>query len=143
MIDISLQQANTYFSNRVHAETWSTAQPQTQQKAITWACQLIDGLFEPSPSAFPKDEANNTIVPTSYIAAVCEQALWVLRLDPAIYPEALIQGIASAAAAGASVTFSRQFITPLLCPAAQCLLSKIGTCHTDAIGSIDSTTLDC
>ncbi|MDD3587243.1 MAG: hypothetical protein PHQ75_08665, partial [Thermoguttaceae bacterium] len=91
---------------------------------------------------FTTDQLNNVVPPDAYIAAVCEQALWVLRLDPAVYPEALIQGIASASAAGSSATFSRQFVPPLLCPVTQCLLAKIGTCHMGVMGSIDSTTLD-
>lgn len=143
MIEISLQQAQNYFENRVHAETWNAAQPLTQQKALAWACQIIEALFEPSSKKFSVYEANNARIPAAYIAAVCEQALWVLRLDPAVYPESLIQGIASASASGASATFSRQFVAPLLCPTSRALLTKIGFCHTDDIGSIDSTTLDC
>ena len=104
---VSLEWATDYFSRfRPKADEWDAAHETERQKYLGWASVLIKSAF-----VF---QANVDIDNDDRIrVAVCEQALWLMRRTDQ-YPDVLTKGIVSAAIGGASATFSKDFVAPLI-----------------------------
>jgi hypothetical protein len=121
---VSLEWATDYFAHfRPKAEEWDGADPAEQRRYLGWASVLIKSAF-----VF---QANVDIDNDDRIrVAVCEQALWLMRRTDQ-YPDALTKGIVSAAIGGASATFSKDFIAPLICNEAKLAIGEAGHCVKD------------
>lgn len=93
---ISLEEANNYFSSRLHSEAWSNATDADKEKALKQATRNIDTLpFRGMPLsnnqvlAFPRkyfvyNNGNLTLVadkdiPKEVKYATCEEALYLLQ----------------------------------------------------------------
>lgn len=135
-LSVSPEFADSYFRNRLHTGTWDTATPEDKSKALSWASTIILGSFSWSEFAYSNDL---WALPVQY--AVCEEALWLLRLDPSEYPEILTKGVSSAKTEPVQATFSKEFLAPFVCLAARKLVGDLGTI-TDGFGTVKSTMLE-
>ena len=116
---VSLEWSTGYFAlSRPKAEEWESAGDAERQRYLGWASVLIKSAF-----AFPADvEIDND---DRIRIAVCEQALWLMRRTDH-YPDALTKGIVNAAIGGASATFSKDFVAPLICEEAKLAIGEAG-----------------
>lgn len=134
-LTIALSDAESYFANRLYADTWDSRSSPDKLKAVSWATAIIGGAFVFGENAY-SIENDITIWDTHVVAAVCEQALWCLRADPTEYPALLTLGI-SEGAAGASAKFDRSFVAPLICETAKALVGELGVLNSES-GTIKS-----
>lgn len=124
-LTVEISDAESYFANRLYADTWGSRSSTDKQKAVVWASKMLDGAFTFSDDAYSVEDNVVTWHP-QIIAAVCEQAAWCLAIDPTKYPKLLTLGI-SEGNAGASGKFDKSFIAPLICEAAKTLVGDLGT----------------
>ncbi|MBR2003883.1 MAG: hypothetical protein IJ991_06850, partial [Thermoguttaceae bacterium] len=113
--------------------------------ALTQASFLISGAFSFYDAAFALDESTGEVVWNArVVAAVCEEALWLLRVDPTEYPEALTLGLAEAGAGGASAKFDRSFVAPMVCAASKTLVGELGVFRdSNELGTAKATPFAC
>lgn len=135
-LSVDLETAEEYFANRLHADAWVSASEENKQKALTWGAVIIRNGFLWETEAHSETEWAK---PVQY--GVCEEALWLLKIDPSDYPAILTKGLASGNAGAVSATFSKEFVAPLVCPMAISLIGVLGTLNTDEAGTIKSTML--
>jgi hypothetical protein len=81
---IDIEEANEYFENRLHAESWSGADSETKEKALRQATRAIDRQpirgckTDISQSlAFPRHP--DTEIPEAVKEACCEEAIALLE----------------------------------------------------------------
>lgn len=81
---VDLNEANEYFSNRLHAEAWANAAESDKRKALVMATKAIDRqplkgrkTDKEQPFAFPRFP--DTEIPTVVKEACCEEALSLLE----------------------------------------------------------------
>lgn len=131
---VDYEYAVEYFSHRNNTETWDAAAVPTRENALRMASNLILYGVDWAPGTFRTDRDGETVYDDRIRDAVCEQALYMLTLDPLSIPKALTKGVGSASAGPASVTFDRRFVAPLLLPYAELLIGELGTARTDPDG---------
>lgn|GEM_PF-2830176 len=125
---VELEDAEAYFNTRMQADAWNAADDATKTRALGQASFLISGAFVFSDSAYTIDaETGEAYWNTRIIAAVSEEALWLLTRDPSQLPDALFKGIVSASAGSVSATFDKSFVLPWICPVAKTLIGDLGT----------------
>lgn len=124
---VSINDAESYFASRLRSEIWDAADEGSKTRALAQASFLISGAFVFSSNACEQDENGAVVWHERVIAAVCEEAHWLLSRDPSEIPDALFQGVASASAGGASATFDKSFVIPWICPIAKTLVGDLGT----------------
>jgi len=116
---VSLEWARDYFAHfRPKADEWSIADDTERRRYLNRASVLIRSAF-----VFQADvdiDNDNRIR-----VATCEQALWLMRRTDQ-YPDVLTKGIANAAIGGASATFSKEFVAPLICEEAKLAIGDAG-----------------
>lgn len=138
----TLADADSYFASRLRSEPWDDATESDKRKALAQAAIVISGAFSFTTSAFEVDETTGAATwDARVIAAVCEEAFWLLTRNPDEIPESLFLGIASASAGGASVTFDKSFVLSWLCPAAKTLIGDLGTLIDGDESSVKTTLL--
>ncbi len=137
--NVTLAAATTYFDGRLYADAWTNAEPSDREKALTQASFLVAGAFSFSANAYAVDAYGVTTWHERVIAAVCEEALWLLKRDPTNYPELLTLGLAEGSVASLCAKFDRRFLAPLICDAAKNLVGELGSLLED--GSCRSTPL--
>ena len=116
---VSLEWATDYFAfSRPKAEEWDVADDAERQRYMGWASMLMKSAFVFQADVDIEDDDRIRI-------AVCEQALWLMRRSDQ-YPDALTKGIANAAIGGASATFSKDFVAPLICEEAKLAIGEAG-----------------
>lgn len=81
---VNLEDANEYFSNRLHADAWAEASDADKEKALAMATKAIDRqplsgrkTVSSQPLAFPRHP--DTEVPEVVKEACCEEALAILE----------------------------------------------------------------
>jgi hypothetical protein len=115
---VTLEWAVEYFAtSRPKADEWDTADDVVRQQFLGWASVLVD-------SAFTFHAGVNIYEDDRVRAAVCEQALWLMRRKEE-YPEVLTNGIVSASVGAVSATFSKDFVAPLIGEMTKMTLAKI------------------
>lgn len=137
-LTVTLSQAEKYFKNRLHADVWNSASEADKTKALSWAGVMIQNAFLWEQGVI--DSEGEWAVPVRY--GVCEQALWILKLDPTDYPAALTKGLASGSAGAVNATFSKEMVAPLICPVAVSLIGILGVLNDDSAGTLKSTMLE-
>lgn len=125
-LEVSLADAETYFANRLRTTTWDEADATQKSQALTQASFLVSGAFVLYDSAFSIQDDGTVIWNDQIIAAVCEQALWLLSHDPDAIPESLFKGISQASAGSVSATFDRDFVCPWICKTARLMVGDLG-----------------
>ena len=105
---VEVDDANAYFNSRLRPDAWLAVDDDTKQRALLQASFLISGAFVFTNEACYYDaDAQAYLWNTRVIAAVCEQALWLITRDPSELPDALFKGIVSASAGSVSATFDK------------------------------------
>ena len=136
-LTVELQQAEQYFLKRLHAETWTNAAEEERSKALSTALTLMKGAFVFAETAYFLNVATGAVVwNPRVVAAVCEQALHLMKVDPTEYPSLLTMGISEAEAGGASAKFDKSFVAPLVCDAAKTIVGDLGTFIGGAAGRV-------
>jgi len=116
---VSLAWALDYFANsRPQADEWEGAEDTERQRYLNRASVLIKLAFVWQEDVDLENDDRIRV-------AVCEQALWLMRRTDQ-YPDALTKGIVSASIGGASATFSKEFVAPLIGEAAKLAVAEIG-----------------
>lgn len=137
VLAVSVETAEAYFGNRLYADAWNNASATDKAKALVWADTIIENSFDWNDTAY---SATEWAMSVQY--AVCEQALWLLKVDPSDYPAVLTKGLSSGTAGSVSGTFSKEMVAPLVCRAAVALVGELGTLSTENLGSVKSTMLE-
>jgi len=116
---VSLEWATYYFAFfRPKAEEWESAGDAERWRYLNRASVLIQSAFVFSADV---DVDNDDRIRV----AVCEQALWLMRRTDQ-YPDVLTKGLVNAAIGGASATFSKEFVAPLICEEAKLAIGEAG-----------------
>jgi hypothetical protein len=97
---ISLDDANTYFANRLYTDPWDNASSDESEKeyALIWACSLLENRVHwkglkttlSQTLQWPRkglvnlygQSVDKTIIPASIKAVQCELALYLLQNNP-------------------------------------------------------------
>ncbi len=142
-ITISQDFVTNYFSNRLYSSVWNNASATDQVKAIRWAKTIIEGGFEYYETAYEIDENDSIVWDDRVLAAVCEEAIWLLKQDPTDYPELLTLGLSEGKAGTASMKANPALIAPLICNASIRLIGNLATIVDSecGLGTITSTML--
>lgn len=135
-LSVSLESAEVYFANRLHASAWLSASEEDKSKALAWGAAIIRNAFVWSDEAYTEETWADAVH-----FAVCEEAIWLLKLDPTEYPAILTKGLVSGSVGSVNATFSKEMIAPLVCLAAKSLIGDLGTLNDDGYGTITSTML--
>lgn len=107
---VTLEEANTYFASRLHAEAWTAATDTDKQKALDMATRAIDR----TPVKGVKtnyDQANqfprypDTEVPQAVKDATCEEALALLERGNSQRRKLQAEGVAAFSVGGLSETY--------------------------------------
>jgi hypothetical protein len=116
---VSLNWATDYFEkSRPKADEWEGADDTERGRYLNWASVLIRSAFVFSADVDMENDERIRV-------AICEQALWLMRRTDQ-YPDVLTKGIVSAAIGGASATFSKDFVAPLICEEAKLAIGEAG-----------------
>ena len=114
--------ANAFFADRLHTEVWDAATPDDRRKAINTASEFIEKYFVLHEEAFQDGIAVYRIQ-----NAVCLQAIYLLGVNPAEYPDVLMKGIASASAGPLNATFDKSFIPLPIAIGVEEAIGELGT----------------
>jgi hypothetical protein len=116
---VSLEWATDYFAYfRPKAVEWESANASERRRYLGWASVLIRSAFVFQADVDIENDHRIRV-------ATCEQALWLMRRTDQ-YPDTLTKGIVSAAIGGASATFSKDFVAPLICEEAKLAIGDAG-----------------
>lgn len=142
-LEVSVTDAENYFAKRLRATTWNAADTTQKSQALTQASFLVSGAFVFYDSAFSIQDDGETVVwDDQIVAAVCEEALWLLSHDPDAIPDALFKGISQASAGSVSATFDRDFVCPWICKTARLMVGDLGLfLGDDSEGSVKTSLL--
>ena len=133
---VSPEYAESYFANRLHADAWISASETDKGKALSWSAAVIQNACVWNEGAWTEEGWHEAV---RY--AVCEEALWLLKVDPTEYPAILTKGLVSGNVGSVSGTFSRDMVAPLVCAAARALIGELGTFNDDGLGTVRSAML--
>lgn len=129
--NVSISEADLYFASRLRTDEWDNSDNSTKSKALSQSAYLISGAFVFDDGAYTETEENGVVWDDRIVAAVCEEALWLLQHDPNDIPTALFNGISSASAGSVSASFDKEFICPWICEQAKILVGELGTFIAD------------
>lgn len=118
-------EANAYFERRLRADAWASASNVERSQALTQASYLLASAFTFHASAYEDAPDGSRVWHESVLAALCEEALWLLERNPTQFPELLALGVVHAEAAGLAATFDRAYVAPLVCDAAKRLIGRL------------------
>lgn len=136
-LTVELSQAEKYFATRINANLWDEADEANRSKALFTAQALISGAFVFAENAYFVAATTDAVTwSPRVVAAVCEEALHLLKCDPSTIPNVLTTGISETSAGGASAKFDRSFVAPLICDAAKTLIGDLGTFAAGGAGTI-------
>lgn len=121
----TLEWANEYFAGRLNSSAWESADEDTRTKAITTASRVLSAFYVIPQKLFDD-------VPEWLQMATCEQAIYLLSVDPTAIPSLLLKGFSQAAAGPISVTADWEFTAPLLSELAE---QMIGDQLEEAVAS--------
>lgn len=124
MIDITLEKANEYFLKRLHATEWTNASVEERTNGLIMANYILDAAFTWTENAYMVDEQENGTWHPRIVAAVCEQALTLLRQD-SVREALLPKGLSVVTLPGCSVSFSKENC-PSVCTMAILMIGNLG-----------------
>lgn len=129
---VSVDDADEYFSVRLHSEVWAAADEAKKQSALVMATLSLDRLVTwygeiaadtqalcwPRIGAFDAQGrlVADDAIPAAVVAAVCEQALELLQFNSSRVPDAIKKGIGSAGVGSISASFDRTMVADRLAP---------------------------
>lgn len=120
---VSVEYADTYFTERLFSDTWNDADLTDKQAALMWACKLIDTNYiwtgarvnVDQPMAFPRYGMydaegyylSSDAIPKQIMTAACELAMLLLREDRTAYGEPDSAGITDLTVGPIQLTFDK------------------------------------
>ena len=124
--------ADTFFADRLHTDLWDAASSEERRKAINHASSDIRKYFVLHEDAFQEwiehpSEKQIVIADSRVQNAVCLQAIYLLSVNPADYPEALTKGVSSASAGPLNATFDKSFIPLPIAIGVEEAIGELGT----------------
>jgi len=107
---VTLEEANTYFASRLHAEVWTSATDTDKQKALDMATRAIDrtplkGVKASWDQAHQFPRYPDTEIPQAVKDACCEEALAILERGNSQRRRLQQEGVASYSIGGLTETF--------------------------------------
>lgn len=124
---VSADDADAYFAARLPDDVWDAAEPSTRSRALAFAATILE-----SACVFTEDAA--TTGPDGVrrwrpriIAAVCEEALWLLRRQTGPLQALGTMRVTSASVAGIAATFDTNGASDLVAPIARRLVGRLGS----------------
>jgi len=108
---VTLEEANTYFASRLHAEAWTAAADVDKQKALKQATRAIDRQLLIGRKTNPEQELAfprypDTEVPEAVKEACCEEALAILEIGNSQRRKLQQEGVQSFSLGNMSETFA-------------------------------------
>ena len=108
---VTLEEANTYFASRLHAEAWTAAADVDKQKALKQATRAIDRQLLIGRKTNPEQELAfprypDTEVPEAVKEACCEEALAILESGNSQRRKLQQEGVQSFSLGNMSETFA-------------------------------------
>ncbi len=139
----SLEDADAYFNGRLRADAWTSASENERERALAQASYLIASAFVFRKEARVAAPDGSTRWQDRVVAAVCEEALWLLKGDPTQFSEPRALGLVRVEAANLSATFDRNQVAALVCDVSRRLLAGLADYEPidDEGGSFASTPL--
>lgn len=111
MVYVTLEEANTYFESRLHAEAWTNASDADKQKALEMATRAIDRT--PVKGVKTSYDQTNQFprypdmeVPQTVKDACCEEALAILERGNSQRRKLQAEGVTSVSIGGLSETYA-------------------------------------
>lgn len=140
---LAMDWADAYCSNRLYTDKWESADAAKRTQAVCMATKMILASFDFADGAFYVNDAGEDDSIDAVKNGIVEQAIYLLSIDPTKVNELLTMGLASGSASGASATFSREFIAPLVCDAAKSAIGNYGVFrdHTGGSTRVESYSL--
>lgn len=110
MAYVTLEEANTYFESRLHAEAWTNASDADKQKALEMATRAIDrtplkGVKASWDQAHQFPRYPDTEIPQAVKDACCEEALAILERGNSQRRRLQQEGVQSLSVGGLSETY--------------------------------------
>ncbi len=110
MVYVTLEEANTYFESRLHAEAWTNASDTDKQKALEMATRAIDrtplkGVKASWDQAHQFPRYPDTEVPQAVKDACCEEALAILERGNSQRRRLQQEGVQSFSVGGLTETY--------------------------------------
>lgn len=110
MAYVTLEEANTYFESRLHAEAWTNASDTDKQKALEMATRAIDrtplkGVKASWDQAHQFPRYPDTEVPQAVKDACCEEALAILERGNSQRRRLQQEGVQSFSVGGLTETY--------------------------------------
>ena len=107
----TIEYANEYFQNRLHAESWGQADESTKEKALQQATRAIDRQLLRGRKTNPEQELAfprypDTEVPEAVKEACCEEALAILESGNSQRRKLQQEGVQSFSLGNMSETFA-------------------------------------
>jgi len=107
----TIEYADEYFKNRLHAESWSGADSETKEKALKQATRAIDWQLLIGRKTNPEQELAfprypDTEVPEAVKEACCEEALAILEIGNSQRRKLQQEGVQSFSLGNMSETFA-------------------------------------
>jgi hypothetical protein len=122
--------ADTFFANRLHTDVWDAATSDNKRKAVNHASSDIRKYFVLHDEAFREeviDDESRIVADNGVQNAVCLQAIYLLGVNPAEYPEALTKGVSAASAGPLNATFDKSFIPLPIALGVEEAIGELGT----------------
>lgn len=138
---VSVMDADSYFASVLRSTEWDTATELEKEQSLNQASYLVSGAFVFNDSAYEITDGQIVTWNERVVAAICEEAIWLLSHDPSEIPESLFKGISSASAGAVSATFDKSFVCPWICQIARILIGDLGAYIGDDAGATVKTTL--
>ena len=106
----TIEEANAYFSGRLHAESWFEADDETKENAILQATKAIDRQLLRGRKTNPEQELAfprhpDTEIPAAVKEACCEEALAILERGNSQRRKLQLEGVQSFALGNMSETY--------------------------------------
>lgn len=135
---VTLEEAVNYFAARMYSAAWDAATSGDKEASLLQATRMLDENFFwagevtvggqdlrwPRTGIYDMDGQiiASDLIPQAIKNATCEQALYLLTLDPTQKPSLTMQGFKTASAGNLSVEADRNMIPDLIAPMAfQCI----------------------
>ena len=123
--------ADTFFADRLHTSVWDAASSDERRKAIIHASSDIRKYFvlhDKASWGYINDDGDQILEADYRVqTAVCLQAIYLLSVNPAEYPEALTKGVSSASAGPLNATFDKSFIPLPIAIGVEEAIGELGT----------------
>ena len=139
----ALDDANAYFAARGRADAWFDATEAERRGALEQASMLLGAAFRFRDDARELNAVGELVWREEILAALCEEALWLLRCDPTQPSKLAALGATSVKIGELAAQFDRADAARVICEAAKILVGERGelVANDSPIDSFASTPL--